>query len=366
MSGWCPRCDAVREADSTCPECDAQLVALDDSPPPHVVAERRAEASEVGGEVEQPARGRLRVALVVAAVVLVGIAFVAGRSTGGKPAPAAAAATTTTATTAPLVAELQRTLGWKSNPVGGVRLEALSVSRGPVDTGSPGGGDNSGLLSLRVTGLEPGRQLLAIKGLRLVDAGGGVFAEPDTIQVGGDQAVPVQQGPQGDRYFVDLGPTPSVDTLDSIEVGDLLLSAAASGGSQVELATPGAWPARPPARAVEPSAGGVSLPVTRIDGGSTNIPLRVAGAFVGAGRAVVVLSIPEEPGTDQNLGDFPVTASLRAGGHLLCSRIQALGPQNARISPLLVIDCPAKPAASLTLDLAAGFQSVQVGGKLHA
>jgi hypothetical protein len=81
---------------------------------------------------------------------------------------------------------------------------------------------------------------------------------------------------------------------------------------------------------------------------------------------VVVLSIQEGPGTDESLGGFPVTASLRAGGQLLCSRIQALGPQNSRISPLLVIDCPARPAASITLDLAAGFQSVQIGGKLHA
>jgi hypothetical protein len=134
----------------------------------------------------------------------------------------------------------------------------------------------------------------------------------------------------------------------------------------VELATPGAWPARPPARAVEPSAGGLTLPVARAGGGSADVPLRVAGAFVGAGHAVVVLSIQEGADIDQSLGDFPVTASLRAGGHLLCSRIQALGPQNARISPLLVIDCPAKPAASISLDLAAGFQSVQLGGKLRA
>jgi hypothetical protein len=368
MRGWCPRCDAVRDADSTCPECQAPLVALDDRPPPQVVAERREEASEVGGEVEQPARGRLRVALAVAAVVLVGIAFVAGRSTGGKEAPPAAAAATTTSTTAPPSTELQRTLGWKSRPAGGIGLEAASISRGPVSTGDNGGGegDNSGLLTLRVTGLEPGRRLLAVKGLRLVDAGGGVFAQPDTIQIGGDQAVPVQQSPQGDRYFVDLGPTPAVDTLDRIEVRDLLLSAASSGGSRLELATPGAWPARPPARAVEPSADGLTIPVTRADGASGEVELRVAGAFVGAGRAVVVLSIPEGAGSDQNLGDFPVTTSLRAGGHLLCSRIQSLGPPNSRVSPLMVIDCPARPAASVTLDLAAGFQSIQIGGTLRA
>jgi hypothetical protein len=365
MRGWCPRCDTVRQAEGACPECQAPLVDLDERPPtPAAVAERREAASEVAGEVEQPARNRLRVALAVAAVVLVALAFVAGRSTGGTAAPVAAPASTTT-TTAPPVAELQRQLGWRSRTVGGVSVEAVSISRGLVDAGNGDttGTDNTGLLTLKIDGLQAGRRLLAVSGLRLVDSGGGVFAEPDTDQFEGVEAVPVQFSPRADRYVIDLGPTPTVDTLDSIELGGLLLSATASDRNRVELPTAGAWPARPPARAVEPTAGAVTVPIARADGGSDRLPLRVAGAFVGAGRVVVVLSLPQGEG-ERDFGALPVTADLRAGGRLICSRLDALAPQGTQVSPMLVIDCPARPAPSLTLDLGAGIQAVQLGGKL--
>jgi hypothetical protein len=364
MRGWCPRCDAVRQAEGACPECQAPLVDLDERPPaPAAVAERREAASEVAGEIEQPARNRLRAALAVAAVVLVALAFVAGRSTGGTAAPTATASTTTTS--APPVAELQRQLGWRSRTAGGVSVEAVSISRGPVDAGNGDttGTDNTGLITLKVDGLQAGRRLLAVSGLRLVDSGGGVFAEPDTVQFEGVQAVPVQFTPRADRYVIDLGPTPAVDTLDSIELGGLLLSATASDRSRVELPTAGAWPDRPPTRAVEPTAGAVTVPISRADGGSDRLPLRVAGAFVGAGRAVVVLSLPQGEG-ERDFGALPVTADLRVGGRLICSRLNALAPRGAQVSPMLVIDCPTRPAPSLTLDLGAGIQAVQLGGKL--
>jgi hypothetical protein len=366
MRGWCPRCDAVREADGTCPECQAPLVDLEQRPlPAAAIAERREAASEVAAEIQPPARSRLRVALAAAAVVLVGLAFVAGRSTGGAAAPPAGAAASTTTTSAPPTAELQHQLGWHSKPVGGISVEALSINRGLVDTGNgdSSGSDNSGLLTLRVNGLEPGRRLLAVSGLRLVDSGGGVFAEPETVQTDGGQAVPVKQSPQGDRYFIDLGPTPAVDTLDSIELGNLLLTATPSGRSRVELPTAGTWPARPPTRAVEPTASDVTVPVARGDGSSDQLPLRVAGAFVGAGRVVVVLSFQQGQAAG-DLGTLPVTANLRAGRRLVCSRLSGFGPGGTQDSPMLVIDCPAKQAASLEVDLGAGIQSVQVGGKL--
>ncbi|HEX8928015.1 MAG TPA: hypothetical protein VGA45_03790, partial [Actinomycetota bacterium] len=63
-------------------------------------------------------------------------------------------------------------------------------------------------------------------------------------------------------------------------------------------------------------------------------------------------------------GALPVTADLRAGGRLICSRLNALEPQNTQVSPMLVIDCPARPAPSLTVDLGAGIQAMQLGGKL--
>jgi hypothetical protein len=369
MSGWCPRCDAVRAADGTCPECQASLIDLDERPI-RPAAEREEGGTEVTSVAAQPPRGRLRVAVAVAAVVLVGLAFVAGRSTGGASArtvPRSTSAITTTS--APATAELQRQLGWRGKPSKGIGVEAVSITRIPTDTvnGDASTGDNFGTLTLRVDGLEPGRQLLGVTGLRLIDSGGGVFAEPDSLPVGGVPAVPVQTTGQADRYQVGLGPTPSVDTLDRIEFEDLLVSAPVGDRGRVELPSGGAWPARAPLRAVEPAAGSVSVPVARADGGSGNLPLRVDGAFVGAGRAVVVLSFPAReavPGGD--VGDFPVTANVRAGQRQVCSRLTVIRAEEAQVSPLLVIDCPTSPAPLLTVELAAGVEALRFGASLSA
>ncbi len=197
MRGWCPRCDAVREAEGTCPECQAPLVELDERPVRPAARPAEEAATEVSAVAEAPPRGRLRVALAVAALVLVGLAFVAGRGTGGSAASAQRSASATTQTTTPQAVELQRQLGWRSKPSNGVRVEAVSLSRIPSDTvnGDVQTSDNAGSLTLRVDGLANGQRLLGITGLHLVDAGGGVFAEPDSRQIGGVEAVPVQAGP---------------------------------------------------------------------------------------------------------------------------------------------------------------------------
>lgn len=365
MRGWCPRCDAVREAAGTCPECQAPLVDLEERPIRPAARQDEA-AAEVGAVVEAPPRGRLRVALAVAAVVLVGLAFVAGRGTGGTVARTASRSTSaTTQTTAQPADELQRQLGWRSKRVNGIQVEAVSVSRIPSDTvnGDTSTSDNDGSLTLRVDGLAGGRRLLGITGLRLVDSGGGVFAEPDSRQISGAQAVPVQL--DAGRYVVDLGPTPSVATLDSIEFGDLLLSASATEHGQLELSTDGAWPARPPMRAVASNAASVSVPVIRADGGSGEFPLQVSSAFVGAGRVVLVLSFDEQV-AGRDLGIFPISVNLRDGRRVVCSRLTVLGLREPQISPLLVVDCPTSPAARLTVDLAAGVEPVRSGATLSA
>lgn len=366
MSGWCPRCDAVRRADGTCPQCQAPLIDLDERPVPP--AARREAATEVGAVAEPPPRGRLRGALAVAAVVLVGLAFVAGRGSGGTAARTASpSATATTKTTAPASVELRRQLGWRSKPSNGVRVEAVSISRTPSDVlnGGIATSDNAGTLTLRVDGLQRGRRVLGITGLRLVDSGGGVFAEPDNRQIVGVLAVPVQSAGQGGRYQVDLGPTPSPETLDSIELQDLLVSASAGNRGQLELPTGGAWPQRRPLRAVDPTTGTVRVPAVRADGSSGDFPLRVVSAFVGAGRAVVVLSFDGSvDGTD--LGAFPISARLLAGDRAVCSRLSYLGQGGPQVSPLLVIDCPTSPASRLTVQLAAGVEPVRVNAELSA
>jgi hypothetical protein len=369
MSGWCPRCDAVRVADGTCPECQASLIDLDERPI-RPAAEREEGATELTSVAAQPPRGRLRVAVTVAAVVLVGLAFVAGRSTGGAPARTAPRSTSaTTTTSAPAAAELQRQLGWRGKPSNGIGVEAVSITRIPTDTvnGDASTGDSFGTLTLRVDGLKPGRRLLGITGLRLIDSGGGVFAEPDSLQVGGVLAVPVQTTGQAGRYQVGLGPTPAVDTLDRIELEDLLVSAPLGDRGRVELPTGGAWPARAPLRAVEPAAGSVTVPVARADGGSGDLQLRVDSAFVGAGRAVVVLSFAQgEAPAGRDVGAFPVTANVRAGERQVCSRLTVIEAGGAQVSPLLVIDCPTSPAPLLTVELGAGVEVLRFGASLSA
>jgi len=372
VRGWCPRCDAVRQADGqadgTCPECQAPLLDMGERPVRRAAKEGEAAAgTELTSVATPPPRGRLRVALAVAAVVLVGLAFVAGRSTGGATARTATRPTSTTQTAAPAAVDRQRQLGWRGKPSGGIGVEAVSIGRLPSDTanGFVSTSDNSGMLALRVDGLEQGRRLLGITGLRLVDSGGGVFAEPESRQIAGAMAVPAEPTGQPGRYQVDLGPTPSVDTLARIELQDLLVSAAAGGrGDQLTLPTDGAWPARPPLRAVDPSNGSVSVPVTRANGSSGDLPLRVASAFVGAGRAVVVLSLDDET-AGRDLGTFPVSAIMRAGDRTVCSRLTVVS-QDSQVSPLLVIDCPTSPASVLTVELAAGVEVVRLGANLSA
>lgn len=374
MKGWCPRCDAVREADGACPECHAPLVALDDRPVRPAATQASAEersATEVGAVIEPPPRARLRVALAVAALVLVGLAFVAGRSIGGTTARTAQRSpSATTQTTAPQAVELQRQLDWRSKLVDGVRVEAVSISLVPSDSADADvdTGDNAGSLSLRIEGLAGGRRVLGITGLRLVDAGGGVFASPDSRQIGGVDAVPLDQANPGGGYVMDLGPTPALETLDRIEFDDLLVSASTTGHGQVELATGGAWPARPPMRAVDPTASTFSVTVVRPVGGSedTNV-VRVAGAFVGSGRAVVAFSLAEgNQDVVRGLGAVPFTVELRDGNRLVCSRVRVIGQGEPQLSPLLVVDCPTSPAPSLTVELAAGVQAIPIGAKLKA
>jgi hypothetical protein len=366
MSGWCPRCDAVREADGVCPECQAPMVDLDERPIRPAVHEDPA-ATEVGAVVEAPPRGRLRGALAVAAVVLVGLAFVAGRSTGGAVARTGPQSTSaTTQTTAGLAIERPRALGWKSKPSSGIGVEAVSISRigsDPVND-EVSSNENTGTLTLRVEGLDRGRRLLGITGLRLVDSGGGVFAAPDDRQIGGVAAVPVRVGGQAGSYQVNLGPTPSVDTLERIEFENLLVSPSASDRGRLELPTGGAWPSRPPLRAVEPAASSVTVPVARADGAGGNLPLRVASAFVGAGRAVIALSVDTDVASSRDLGVFPVSANVLAGSRLVCSRLTLIGSEGPQVSPLLVIDCPTSPTSKLMVELAAGVDTVRFGTRL--
>jgi hypothetical protein len=375
VSGWCPRCDAVRAADGACPECGTPLVRLEREPqaPP-----RPAEpVAEVSAVLEAPPSARLRVALAVAAVVLTGLAFVAGRGTGRtapRAAPATAPATTIGSEPAPLA---QRRLDWQARPVRGVTFSALSLRR--VSGGDPNG-DDVGQLTIRVQGLPAGRLLLGLQGLELLDVGGGVFASPEERAVAGTQAALVERtGPEG-TYVVDLGPTPGVDTLARIRLEGIVLSRPASSRSRVELDTSGSWPARPPLRAIEPADDSVTVDLSSLNlsdfagGELKGLPLQVAGAFVGAGRAVVALRIGGLPGippsqTPQVLGrqagEIPVSARLLAGDRVVCERTAMLG-QGPDGAPVVAVACPTTPAPKLAIELGAGVQTAPLRATLPA
>jgi hypothetical protein len=376
MSGWCPRCDATRAGGGACPECGTPLVHLERQP--QARPQPAEPALEVSAVAEAPPRSRLRIALAVAAVVLTGLAFVAGRAVGRGPGGAAVttlpATETTTAEAAPVA---QRRLDWQAKPVRGITLEAVSVMRFASSDSSTD--DDLGLLTIRVQGLPAGQRPLGLQGLELLDVGGGVFAGPQESPVAGIQAAPVQPTDQNGLFTVTLGPTPGVDTLAGIRVQSLLVSRPPSGRNRIELDSAGSWPAKPPLRAVQPAADSVSIDLSPLrlrppqSGLNTSkLPLQVAGAFVGSGRVVVTLRVGDLPGVApeeipqvfaEQIGAFPVSARLLAGDRVVCERTSVFGqpPENAL---LVAMQCPTAPAPRLAVELGAGAQSLALGAAL--
>jgi hypothetical protein len=371
--GWCPRCDAVRAVDDVCPECRATLFPLDDRPPRPARPEQEQPVEPAA--VVQPPKGRLRVAAAVAAVVLVGLAFVAGRSTGGTTARATTTAATsaTTTTTVASQAAAQRQLGWKAGPKKGISVELVSITRsadgdvsGPDFSGigqDSEQGDSTSTLHLRLNGLGTDRRLLGVRGLRLVDSGGGVFATPEERPIGGEDAVPAVQDRGPGAYMLNLGTTPDLESLSGIDLDALILSSSPATGTRVDLPAPGAWPSRPPLRDVSDGGRDLSVPVSLGTATSSrDLRLRLSGAFVGGGRAVMVLERSEDLATDPMV--MPLAASVLDGDWVVCSRQEFIGGP-ARDSPLVVVDCPMRPTAQLGLRLAAGVDTVDLGAKLR-
>jgi hypothetical protein len=360
----------VRDVDDVCPECRATLVPLDERPPRSARPEHEQPAEP--DAVVEPPKGRLRVAAAVAAVVLVGLAFVAGRSTAGTTARATTATTGAATTTTVLSpATSQRQLGWKTGPRNGISLELVSITRtadadvseGSAAIGQDPGGDSTSMLHLRLDGLEADRRLLGVRGLRLVDSGGGVFATPDERPIGGEDSVPAIQDRGPGVYMIVLGATPDLESLTGIDLDALILSSSPATGTRVDLPSPGAWPSRPPLRDVSGGSRELSVPVRFGTARSSGeLPLRLSGAFVGAGRAVIVLMRVDDLSGDP--GVVPLAASVLDGDRLVCSRQEFIGGPG-QLSPLMVVDCPIRPTAQLVLRLAAGVDTVDLGAKLH-
>jgi hypothetical protein len=346
-TAWCPRCDAVREQRGACPDCGTPLTVLGAAPsrpaadqePPPAPAE----------PISPPAPSRLRLAALAVTVALAAAAFLAGRG-GARAAPAPAAAPSTAApTTAGGVASAlddRRELGWRVRS-GGVALTVVSARRVAGDDD-----DVRGELTIRVDGLPAGRVLFGLTGLGLVDAGGGAFSTPPERPLAGPLGTPVQPADQPGSYTVDVGRAPGLGALAHVELDGLVVSRPAA--ERIRLPAGGPWPRQPPLRRLEGvSHGAVPLPPGRSAPGPT---ARLATAFVGAGKAVVIIDFRQDAG-----GDFdavPVSARLDAGGRPLCARATAVGrSSDPDQETTMVLACPAQPGRPLTLALGAGVET---------
>jgi len=352
VTGWCPRCDAVREHATACPACGTPLAALDN------IHDVPAPAAPLGTTPPEPppAPPRVRAALAVAAVVLAGIAFVAGRA-GGRVAEPSAPVATVPPTTAPAVpAEQRRRLGWSVERAG-VTLTAVAVERAQ----QPGEEQSTGQLLLRVDGLARGQRVLAFADLRLRDAAGGLFASPDRSDLAGTDGAEALQATEDElSYTVQLGPIPPVSQLATIEVGGLVVGK--TDEREIQLDTPTPWPARAPAKRVRLGQDSVDvLAGPSLDG---QLRLEVTAAFVGAGRATAVVAVkPTEHGQSVT-GILPVTAELRAGGRALCRQTELVSGSQTLSGSGLVVSCATTPTGRLTVRLGTGVQAIPMGATL--
>jgi hypothetical protein len=355
VSGWCPRCDAVRPGATTCPACGTPLATLE-APKPDAAEPEAPPAGGQAVQIQPPAPSRLRVALLVAVLVLGGLAFVAGRS-GARQAPAVAPATTTAATTTTDPGADLRKLGWHGRTRNGVTLTAVSIHRFVTRDR-----ETAAELTVRVDGLQPGQQLFALAGLRLLDLGGGVFSSAAEEPIGNQAATPATPTDDPATYTVFTAPAPRLESLAKIEVGGLVVVRQPT--RTLELDAGGPWPAAPPLRAVPP---GPRDTVTVPDGprpGPRALRLHVAGVLVGAGRAVVTLDAREAFG-DVPAQTLPLSAELRAGDRVICRRTVVLRVGEAPTTDGLVLACRTRPVPRLTVAVGAGVEALRLGATLQ-
>jgi hypothetical protein len=355
MRAWCPRCDAVRPGETVCPECATPLATLEDTapadpqpdlPPPEEVT------------APPPAPARLRVALAAAILVVAGLAFVAGRSIARPAAPAAAAAPATS-TTAPEPGADRRQLGW-SGRGGGLSVTAVEVSRLATEQR-----ETVAAVTFRIQGLPGDQRVLALRGLRLLDRGGGVFASVEQRPVGREAGAAVEPvaGAPG-TYRVLTGPAPRLSSLARIDLAGVVI--VQPHDQTIALDTSGPWPSGPRMRAIDPGprdAVRVDLGFVRIQG--VDMRLRVTSAFVRDGQALVV--VDASSGFRGVPGEFlPLGAELRAGDRVLCTRTSLLGEDlSQQAAQGIVLDCPTRQVPRLTVALGVGARILPFDASLR-
>ena len=354
MRAWCPRCDAVRPGATACPVCGTTLATLDDPGP----ADHPPDLAPPEAATGPPPRSRLRIALAAATLVVAGLAFVAGRSIARPGAPAATATPATT-TTAPDPGADRRELGWTAS-AGGVTITALEARRLATERR-----ETIAAITFRIQGVPGDQRVLALRGLRLLDSGGGVFATVDQRQFGSEGGAPVEAA-DGDAgtYQVLTGPAPRLSSLARIELTSVV--AVQPRDQTITIDTSDPWPAGPRMRAVAPSG----RDAVEDDRGTEGVPfgefeLRVTSAFVRDGLAVVV--IDASTGFRGVPGEFlALGAELRAGRRVLCARSSLLGEDSSQQSVQgLVLSCPTRPVPELTVAVGVGARTIPLEATLR-
>lgn len=354
MRAWCPRCDAVRPGETDCPVCGTPLATLEDAATP---AERPPEPppTEPPGP---PPRSRRWIALAAATVVVAALAFGAGRSVARPAAPAATAAPTTS-TTVPEPGVSRRELGWTAR-TGGVTVTAVEASRVATEQR-----ETVASISFRVQGVPADQRVLALRGLRLLDSGGGVYAGVEQRQFSREGGVPVRpvDGDPG-LYRVVTGPAPRLSSLARIDLSGVV--AVRARDRTIALDTSGAWPAGPQMRTIDPGQDDAVRPdldSARVLG--TDLQLRVTSAFVRDGRAVVV--VDASSGFRGVPGQYlPLGAELRAGDRVLCARASLLGEDmGQQLVQGIVLSCPTRPVPRLTVAVGVGARIIPFDATLR-
>jgi hypothetical protein len=346
MRAWCPRCDAVRAGETSCPVCAAPLATLDDAGP----GQPRTDLPpppEPAPATEPPPPSRLRIGLALATLVVAGLAFVAGRSIARPAAPAPAAQATTT-TTRPDPGADRRQLGWTAK-AGELTITAIEASRLATERR-----ETVATVTFRIRGLPANQRVLGLRGLRLLDAHGGVFASVEQRQFGREGGAPAEpvDGRTG-TWMVVTGPAPRLSSLARIELAAVVTIQPRD--RTIQLDTSGSWPDGPRMRAVDPGprdAVLVDSSFVRLEG--IQVRLQVTSAFVRDGLAVV--AVDATSGFRGVPGDIlPIGAELRDGDRVLCDRIMLLGDDfNQQFIQGIVLACPTRPVPRLTLALGAG------------
>ena len=136
----------------------------------------------------------------------------AGRSIA-RPAAPAATATPATSTTAPDPGADRRELGWTAS-AGGVAITAVEARRLATERR-----ETIAAITFRIQGVPADQRVLALRGLRLLDSGGGVFATVDQRQFSTEGGAPVEAvDADAGTYQVLTGPAPRLSSLARIEL----------------------------------------------------------------------------------------------------------------------------------------------------